>query len=334
MMCFVSKPDIFSVLAVSDYLVSDWMLKCCQVFCVVGDMFIEPLCSILCIDGRKNTTGHESSWPGVKAFLQERLKIMNMFVEESKMGSSLDKLTSAEVKEVAVCVRRQMDEVEFLRDDTTIDGKILEEMMYSPLTNSGCESRQANLDRRVKFSGGSTPLETLSNKEVVSGNRYLTSTSFPVSLEEQMKQFKWARRSKEAKEALELQQNLIKLAEDVNKAAFAAKEAKKKSKIARSFSLLEECKKHGGPVTPESVGLLDRLTQKQLLMETRYLRSTIAPAIKERRAIIDSSGKKKMPVLSEDSLRENIKAAVKFEIKAVDDIEALISKAYDENSIV
>ena len=125
--------------------------------------------------------------------------------------------------------------------------------MYSPLTNSGCESRQANLDRRVKFSGGSTPLQTLSNKEVVAGNSYLNSSSFPVSLSDQLKEFKWARQSKEAKAAWALQQNLIDLAEEVNKAAFAAKEAKKKKKIARGFSLLEECKKHGGPITPDSV---------------------------------------------------------------------------------
>ena len=306
------------------------MFKCCQVYCVVGDMFIEPLCSILCIDRRLNTTGYESTWPGVKAFLVDRLSVMAKFVEESKLGSPLDKLTCAAVKEVSVCVKRQMDEVDYLRDDTTLDSKILEEMMYCPLTNSGCESRQANLDRRVKFSGGSTPLQTLSNKEVVCGNKYLTSGSFPVSLHAQMQEFQWARRSKEAKEALQLQQNLIDLAEDVNKAAFAAKEAKKQKKIARSFSLLDQCKDHGGPVTPDSIELLGKLTQAHFLTETRYLRSTIAPAIKERKAVIDSSGKRKMPVLSEESLRENIKAAIKMEVKVVDNIDILITKAYEE----
>ena len=317
-------------MAVSDYLVSDWMMKCCKVYCVIGDMFIEPLCAILCIDRRMNTTGYESTWPGVKAFLLDRLNVMKKFVEESKLGSPLDKLSCAAIKEVAVCIRRQMDEVEFLRDDTSVDSKILEEMMYCPLTNSGCESRQANLDRRVKFSGGSTPLQTLSNKEVVTGNKYLSSASFPVSLHAQMQEFQWARRSKESKEAIKLQQNLIDLAADVNKAAFAAKEAKKKKKIARSFSLLDQCKDHGGPVTPDSIELLEKLTQEQLLTETRYLRSTIAPAIKERRVVIDSLGKKKMPVLSVESLRENIKAAIKIEVKVVNDIDFLISKAYDE----
>ena len=70
------------------------------------------------------------------------------------------------------------------------------------MTNSGCESRQANLNRRVKFSGGSTLLRTLPNKEVVAGNKYLSSSSFPAKLSDQLKEFKWARHSKEAKEAL------------------------------------------------------------------------------------------------------------------------------------
>ena len=90
--------------------------------------------------------------------------------------------------------------------------------------------------------------------------------------------------------------------------------------------MLDECRRHGGPVTPESLLLLDGLTKAQLLVETRYLRSTIAPNIKERRAVIDSTGKKKMPLLSEVSLRENIRTAVKFEIKAVDNIDALIEE--------
>ena len=113
------------MLAVSDYLLSDWMMMCCKAYCVIVDMFIEPLCSILCIVKRKNTTGHKSTWPGVKEFLQERICVMNSYVEESKLGLPLEKLTSAAVKEVSVCVRRQMEEVDFLREDTTIDTKVI-----------------------------------------------------------------------------------------------------------------------------------------------------------------------------------------------------------------
>jgi hypothetical protein len=46
--------------------------------------------------------------------------------------------------------------------------------------------------------------------------------------------------------------------------------------------------------------------------------------------VIDSEGKRKMPLLSAESMRENIKAAIKIEAKPVDDIESLIAKAYDE----
>ena len=215
---------------------------CCEAYCLVGAMFIEPLCSLLGIDKQTNTTGHESTWPGVKSFLCEKLTVMSKFVEESQQGTPLEKLSCAAIKEVTVCVRRQMDACEFLKDDTTVDTKIVEEMLYAPLTNSGCESRQANLDRRTKFSGGSTPLQTLSNKEVVSGNAFLTSSAFPSSSEDQLKEFRWARRSPEAKEAQALQQNLINLADDVNKAAFAAKEANNKKKIVRGFLLLDVCK--------------------------------------------------------------------------------------------
>ena len=98
------------MLAVSDYLLSDWMMMCCQVYCTVGAMFIEPLCNILCIDRRKSTTGYSSTWPGVKQFLKDRLQCMEKFIDESKLGLPLEKLGCAAVKEVAICVRKQMED--------------------------------------------------------------------------------------------------------------------------------------------------------------------------------------------------------------------------------
>ena len=41
-----------------------------------------------------------------------------------------------------------------------------------------------------------------------------------------------------------------------------------------------------------------------------------------------------MQILSVESLRENIKASLKTEIKVVDDIDILIAKAYDETMMV
>ena len=60
----------------------------------------------------------------------------------------------------------------------------------------------------------------------------------------------------------------------------------------------------------------------------RNLRSNI-PKVLNTSIYLDSQGKKKMPFQPIESLRENIKSAVKIEIKAVDNIEDLIAKAYD-----
>ena len=64
----------------------------------------------------------------------------------------------------------------FYKDD--IDTETLRKMKHAPLTNSGCESRMAQLDVRVKFSGGAAPLDTFSDKQIVSVNKYLTSSDF------------------------------------------------------------------------------------------------------------------------------------------------------------
>ena len=60
------------------------------------------------------------------------------------------------------------------------------------------------------------------------------------------------------------------------------KERKKKGKMAKSLKLLEACKKWGGPVTENSVNLLEDLDKEQLITEVKYMRLTIAPNIREK----------------------------------------------------
>ena len=77
----------------------------------------------------------------------------------------------------------------FYKDD--IDTETLRKMKHAPLTNSGCESCMAQLDVRVKFSGGAAPLDTLSNKEIVSVNKHLTTNDFDSEGAGEL--FKWAK---------------------------------------------------------------------------------------------------------------------------------------------
>ena len=51
-------------------------------------------------------------------------------------------------------------------------------MEYTPLPNGAWEAWMAQLDVKVNYSGGAAPVETLSDKQIVSVNGYLTSDEF------------------------------------------------------------------------------------------------------------------------------------------------------------
>ena len=78
-------------------------------------------------------------------------------------------------------------------------------MKYTPLSDSGCESRMAQLDVKVKFSGGASPLKTLGNKQLVNVNKYLMTEDFNDD-KGTLALFGWARNSIEAKEAVKMEE--------------------------------------------------------------------------------------------------------------------------------
>ena len=58
--------------------------------------------------------------------------------------------------------------------DETIEAK----MIHAPMTNLGCESKFAKLHNRLIGCGGTTSLQTLSQKNVVTTNAYLVDSYF------------------------------------------------------------------------------------------------------------------------------------------------------------
>ena len=131
----------------------------------------------------------------------------------------------------------------------------------------------AELDVRVKYSGGSAPVPTISDKQIVSKNKYLLSDDFDTS-DKTEEQFQWAKSSAEAKMANDLQKQFLDQVREVQMVAVKAKENMKTKKVARSLKVLETVKKHGGPVTGDSVDLLDQLTEDQIIAEVTYLKLT------------------------------------------------------------
>ena len=84
---------------------------------------------------------------------------------------------------------------------------------------------------------------------------------------EQTLKFHWSRSSAQAKRVKAI-----------------GKDYMEKVKAAEKISLkiLETVKIHGGPVTENDLEKLDSLSDKQLLAEIAYLRSTVAPNIKQK----------------------------------------------------
>ena len=66
-------------------------------------------------------------------------------------------------------MERQLSRMKLFSDN--VPENIIEKMEHAPLTNSGRQSKMADLDVRVRFSGGSAPITTISDKQNTLSNR-------------------------------------------------------------------------------------------------------------------------------------------------------------------
>ena len=79
------------------------------------------------------------------------------------------------------------------------------------------------LDVRVKHSGGSAPLPTISDKQVVAQNKYRLSSDFDTA-DKTKDLVKWAKTSAEAKLADELQRQFMEQVKEVKMIAVKVSE--------------------------------------------------------------------------------------------------------------
>ena len=84
------------------------------------------------------------NWEGIKEFFElKKIELTDMGVIVNKDAvSSEEKL-----------IHRQVNQIVFFRDHLE-SPTTASKMKYTPLTNSGSESRMAQLDVKVNFSGG------------------------------------------------------------------------------------------------------------------------------------------------------------------------------------
>ena len=267
------------VLALSEYINSEWFELGCKIYRVFDDLLVRPLCDILGIDNFGKQDRDDRNWSGVKIFFENKLEDLTTLENRDNLENNFERLVSSAAAKVKENLIRQLNMMTFYKEDINTD--TLAKMKHTPLTNSGCESRMAQLDVRVKFSGGAATLDTLSDKQIVSVNKYLNSSEFDNGGAEEM--FKWARTSEEAKKAMELQKDFLSHVKITKALAVSARKAAKERKVRRALKLGAECHNHGGPVTANNLELLDTLDEKKIILEVSYLKATVAAELKLRK---------------------------------------------------
>ena len=92
-------------------------------------------------------------------------------------------------------LERQLSEMAFFQSDETRATVVDEtKMKFAPVTNLGCDAEFAKLDVCIVASGGSTPVQTHSRKNIIMTNSLLSDLSFRMlSDTEKRQKFKWAR---------------------------------------------------------------------------------------------------------------------------------------------
>ena len=124
-------------------------------------MITEPLLEILGIDEHAKTKRTDRTWEGVQKFFNIKIKELKTMAS-AEVVTNKEKLIKACAGKIAENIERQLSQIAFFNQDNQgqVSDATLQKMKYTPLSNSGCESRMAQLDVKVKLSGGAAPLKT------------------------------------------------------------------------------------------------------------------------------------------------------------------------------
>ena len=160
------------------------------------------------------------------------------------------------IVEITTGIERQLSSMDYFDDDAGEN----ELLQFAPLTNLGCESEVAALDVRLKVSGGTTTIQTLSNKTVVKTNKYLEHKDLlDLSPGERALAWRIARTGEDAMQVRALLMDFTSTVAMAREAMVDKRKKAKRKKALRLVNLIEECKKHGGPVERKSIGILGAL---------------------------------------------------------------------------
>ena len=270
---YVDENDNKLVLAVYNYIKSDWFLICCNVVASFYHQITIPIKKLIGMDEFKDTKCLARTWKGMKDKFNVILKQLEDIAVETRLDGA-GCLMSKSAENIREALRRQLSVVNFFNTDEEDD-------IVAPLTNLGCESVFSSFGNDCKKAGGSTSLKTISDKTVISNSKLHSKERWcSLSGEEKRKKFKWASGSKEAKKVKEMEKRFYEKVRAVSELAIEARKKKKISKQEKMMENLERCKAYGGPLTASDIGRLEELTDEQVMAEAGYLKKTISPNLR------------------------------------------------------
>ena len=271
---------------------------------------------ILGIDHYRNQSSTEfpRSWNGIKMFFKFKLQHLQQILETTNEPSAEAKVIKHASLAIKKGIERQLETVMFFSDDDSTK----QDLSCVPLTNSCAESNFGKLNCALSQTSGSyVSLGPVSNKNILQSNPSETS----LSSTEKKASLVWVRRSPEAKEyklLVKEYQQKVKNSQDL---MVMAKKEKKRIKLETTYKLLDQCKLHQGPVSPDNLDILDDLDEKQIMLEIRYLRITTCPNIRERFKL--PSGK--FQKLSQEELKAQIVNSLKPKPSEKNDLDQLFA---------
>ena len=316
------------VLACFAYLNCDWFQLCCRLASKINKLIVLPMKEALGIDENRSKKSDSRSWSGLKKLFPKLLESLSSLTVKKAGMTGSELLECQAASSISEAMKKQLNYMDFYKEDLTLSQEVLDRIDDAPLTNSGSESNFAQLDLECRRGSGQTKLQTMSDRHIVKANKYFESDQWK-NLSSELKQEQWdfAKHSEQAKIVKQMQKEFFDKVASADKLGSKEKMLKKQKKNTRMLEAFENVKTHGGPVTAKSIDLLSELSDKDILEEVRFLRMTVAPNIREKRKIY-----KKIVKFSRQELISQIVNILKPEDDLSKDIDELLLSSTDDTT--
>ena len=316
------------VLACFAYLNSEWFQLCCKIATNINELVVLPMKEALGMDEGRSSKSDSRSWTGLKVLFKSLLDNLSSRAVKKPGMTGFELLECQAALKISTAMTKQLSYMDFYKDEMELPQKVLDKIDEAPLTNSGAESNFAQLDLECRRGSGQTKLKTMSDRHVVKSNKYFESDQWK-NLSPELKQKEWnfARNSEKAKIVKEMQRDFFAKVAAADKIANKEKVLKKQKKNIKMLEAFEKVKSHGGPVTANSLNILQEMSEKEILEEVKLLRMTVAPNIREKRKVDN-----KFVKFTKEELISQIENVLKPEDDLSADIDSLLLSSMKENT--